>query len=177
MRSSTPTTSSSTRIGIERPKARRNEGGFTIGGPIIKDRFFFFGGYQHTNAETGFVTTASSITVLPAALSLISGERTKENLFAAFRQLNPGIVASIPKAQCNGPADRNCISDVAVRLLNLRNPATGDFLHPSATGRKYSRNRYKRYRKCGGKSRTFVNETFSLPSSSRISSRSNSMDG
>ena len=117
--------------GIDRPKARRNEGGFTIGGPIIKDRFFFFGGYQHTQAETGFVTTASSITVLPKALQLISGERTKENLFAAFSQLNPGILASIPKAQCNNANDRNCISDVAVKLLNLRNPATGDFLIPA----------------------------------------------
>jgi hypothetical protein len=117
--------------GIDRPKARRNEGGFTIGGPIVQDRFFFFGGYQHTHAETGFVPTASSITVLPAALRLISGERTKENLFAAFSQLNPGILASIPKAQCNSPVDRNCISDVAVKLLNLRNPATGDFLIPA----------------------------------------------
>jgi hypothetical protein len=120
---------------IDRPKARRNEGGFTIGGPVIKDRFFFFGGYQHTQAETGFVSTASSITVLPAALRLISGARTKENLWAAFSQLNPSILASIPKAQCNQPVngvvDRACISDVAVALLNLRNPATGDFLIPA----------------------------------------------
>jgi hypothetical protein len=107
---------------IDRPKARRNEGGFTIGGPIIKDRFFFFGGYQRTHANTGFVPTASSITVLPAALGLISGERTKDNLFNAFRALNPGITASIPNA--------NAIADVAVRLLNVRNPATGDFLIP-----------------------------------------------
>ena len=117
--------------GIDRPKARRQEGGFTIGGPILKDRFFFFGGYQHTNADTGFVPTASSITVLPAALRLISGARTKENLFAAFSQLNPGILASIPKAQCANANDRNCISDVAVALLNLRNPATGDFFIPA----------------------------------------------
>jgi hypothetical protein len=120
---------------IDRPKARRNEGGFTIGGPVIKDRFFFFGGYQHTQAETGFVSTASSITVLPAALRLISGARTKENLWAAFSQLNPSILASIPKAQCNQPVngvvDRACISHVAVALLNLRNPATGDFLIPA----------------------------------------------
>ncbi len=120
---------------IDRPKARRNEGGFTIGGPIIKERFFFFGAYQHTQAETGFVSTASSITVLPAALRLISGERTKENLFAAFSQLNPAILASIPKAQCNptvnGVVDRACISDVTVALLNLRNPATGDFIIPA----------------------------------------------
>ncbi len=119
---------------IDRPKARRNEGGFTIGGPIIKDRFFFFGGYQHTQANTGFVSTASSITVLPKALQLISGARTKENLFAAFSQLNPGILASIPKAQCNGPNDRACISDVALALLNLRNPATGDFFIPAPRG-------------------------------------------
>lgn len=116
---------------IDRPKARRNEGGFTVGGPIVKDRFFIFGGYQHTSADTGFVTTASSITVLPAALALISGERTKENLFAAFSQLNPGILASIPKAQCASANDRACIADVAVRLLNLRNPATGDFFIPA----------------------------------------------
>ncbi|MGI9068065.1 MAG: carboxypeptidase regulatory-like domain-containing protein [Pyrinomonadaceae bacterium] len=117
--------------GIERPKARRNEGGFTIGGPIIKDRFFFFGGFQHTSADTGFVPTASSITVLPAALALIPGERTKENVLAAFSLLNPSILASIPKAQCASPTDRACISDVAIKLLNLKNPATGDFFIPA----------------------------------------------
>jgi hypothetical protein len=111
------------RDGIDRPRARRNEGGFTIGGPAIKEKLFFFGGYQRTQANTAFVPTASSITVLPQALQLISGARTKENLFAAFRQLNPGITASIPNA--------NAISDVAVRLLNLRNPATGDFIIPA----------------------------------------------
>lgn len=109
--------------GIARPKARRNEGGFTIGGPLVRDRFFFFGGYQRTKAVTGFVPTASSISVLPAALALISGDRTKQNLFDAFRALNPGITASIPNP--------NAIADVAVRLLNLRNPATGDFMIPS----------------------------------------------
>ena len=36
--------------GIDRPRARRNEGGFTLGGPIKKDRIFFFGGYHRTQA-------------------------------------------------------------------------------------------------------------------------------
>ena len=116
--------------GIDRPKARRNEGGFTVGGPIKKDRIFFFGGYQRTQALTGFVPTASSITVLPRALQLISGARTKENLLAAFSQLNPGITASIPKAQCASATDRACVSDVAINLLNLKNPATGDYIIP-----------------------------------------------
>jgi Carboxypeptidase regulatory-like domain len=114
--------------GIEKPKARRNEGGFTIGGPIRRNRLFFFGGYQRTDAETGFVPTASSITVLPQALQLIQGPRTKENILAAFSALNPSILQSIPKAQCSGPTDRACISDVALNLLNLRNPVTGDYV-------------------------------------------------
>jgi hypothetical protein len=114
--------------GIDKPKARRNEGGFTVGGPIRRNRVFFFGGYQRTQAETGFVPTASSITVLPQALQLIDGPRTKENVLAAFAALNPSILQSIPKAQCASGSDRACISDVALNLLNLRNPVTGDFV-------------------------------------------------
>jgi hypothetical protein len=117
--------------GIEKPKAHRNEGGFTIGGPVRQNRFFFFGGYQRTQAETGFVPTASSITVLPQALQLIQGDRTKANLLAAFAQLNPNILTSIPKAQCTSASDRACISDVALNLFNVRNPVTGDFLIPA----------------------------------------------
>ena len=109
--------------GIDRPRARRNEGGFTIGGPAIKEKLFFFGGYQYTKADTGFVPTASSVTVLPQALQDITGARTKENLFAAFSKYNPGITATLPNA--------NAISDIAIKQLNLKNPATGDFLIPA----------------------------------------------
>ena len=119
------------RDGIDKPKARRNEGGFTIGGPIRQNKIFYFGGYQRTDADTGFVPTASSLSVLPQALQMIQGARTKENLFAAFSALNPGILTSIPKAQCTGPGDTACIADVAVALLNLRNPETGDFVIPA----------------------------------------------
>ncbi len=117
--------------GIDKPKARRNEGGFSIGGPIRQNKFFFFGGYQRTQAETGFVPTASSITVLPQALQSIQGARTKENVLAAFAALNPSILQSIPKAQCSGPTDTACISDVAMNLLNLQNPVTGGFVIPA----------------------------------------------
>lgn len=108
------------RDGIDRPKARRNEGGFTIGGPIRKDKLFFFGGYQFTRANTGFVPTASSMTVLPEALSLINGNRTAANLVAAFKQLN-----------ANFPLTEAQISPYALALLNLKNPATGGFFVPS----------------------------------------------
>ena len=108
---------------ISKPKMERLETGFTIGGPIRRDRAFFFGSLQHTDAETGYVPTASSRAVLPAALGLISGPRTAENIVSAFRQLNPSFALQ--------PAN---ISPVALQLLNARNPRTGDFLIPAPTG-------------------------------------------
>lgn len=108
---------------IEKPKMRRVESGFTVGGPLRRDRAFFFGSFQHTDAETGYVPTASSRAVLPAALGLISGERTAQNIVDAFRQLNPNFALR--------PED---ISPMALAMLNARNPRTGHLLIPAPTG-------------------------------------------
>ena len=112
------------KFGIEKPKADRIETGGTFGGRIIKDKFFFFGGYQYTNAETGFVPTARSFTVLPRALTVLTGARTAENIAAAFNQFN-GCTVNV---NCLTPAD---ISPIAVRLFNLVNPVTGGFVIPT----------------------------------------------
>jgi len=109
--------------GIAKPKARRNEGGFTLGGPVVRERWFFFGGYQFTEAVSGFVPTARSTTVLPLALRRIAGARTAQALADAFNAEN-------------GCAGSNCltasdISPVALNLFNLRNPVTGDFVIPA----------------------------------------------
>src|SRR5262249_54986375 len=58
------------RDGIDRQRARRQEGGFTLGGPIIKNKLFFFGGYQRTDANTAYLPTAQSLVVVPQALAL-----------------------------------------------------------------------------------------------------------
>ncbi|HXE81648.1 MAG TPA: hypothetical protein VNK41_12905, partial [Vicinamibacterales bacterium] len=108
---------------IEKPRMRRLESGFTLGGPLRRDRAFFFGSLQHTDAETGYVATASSRAVLPAALGLIDGPRTAETIVAAFRRLNPSFALQ--------PQD---ISPVALALLNAQNPRTGGFLIPAPTG-------------------------------------------
>jgi hypothetical protein len=109
--------------GIERPKASRNEAGFTIGGPIVHDKVFFFGSYQYTDAITGFVPTARSTTVLPLALTRINGARTAQALADAFNAEN-GCAGS----NCLTAAD---ISPTALRLFNLMNPVTGDFVIPA----------------------------------------------
>ena len=57
------------RAGIEKPILRRHEGGGTLGGPIARNRTFFFGSYQRTKAETSFVDEASNTVLLPKALT------------------------------------------------------------------------------------------------------------
>lgn len=109
--------------GNEKPKADRTETGFTLGGPIVKDRFFFFGGYQFTKANTGLVPTARTRTILPIALSVLGDDRSKNAIAAAFNQFN-----SCAGTNCLTAGD---ISDVAFRIFNLRNPVTGGFVLPS----------------------------------------------
>jgi hypothetical protein len=111
------------KFGLDKPKADRAEGGFTFSGPIRKDKVFFFGSFQYTSAETGYVPTGSSRALVPAAFALIPGERTAENIVAAFRQLNPNFRLTPQQ-----------ISPLALQILNTRNPKTGGFLIPSASG-------------------------------------------
>jgi Carboxypeptidase regulatory-like domain len=127
--------------GIDRPKARRNEGGFTIGGPIVKEKFFFFGGYQYTKAITGFVPTARSTSVMPLAFTILSGDRSPLAIANAFNQARDQFRATeqggrLPPVCSATPLPSACmratdVSAVAHALLNLRNPATGDFIFAS----------------------------------------------
>jgi hypothetical protein len=114
--------------GFEKPRADRTELGGTIGGPIVKNKFFFFGGYQYTKANTALVPTARTRTVLPSAILALGTTRTKDSIAAAFNAANN--CAAINPAQCLAASD---ISDVALKIMNLRNPATGGFVIPTPT--------------------------------------------
>jgi hypothetical protein len=116
--------------GNEKPKADRTETGFTVGGPIIKDKFFFFGGYQYTKANTGLVPTARTRTVLPRALSVLGDNRSRDAIASAFNQFNGCTVGT----NC---LTANDISSVAFNIFNLRNPVTGGFVLPSLNGRTF----------------------------------------
>ena len=112
--------------GNEKPKADRTETGFTIGGPIVTDKFFFFGGYQFTDANTGLVPTARTRTILPRALAVLGTDRSAAAIAAAFNQFNGCTVGTT----CLLASD---ISPIALNLFNLKNPVTGGFVLPSIT--------------------------------------------
>lgn len=99
--------------GIERPVLDRQQYGGTLGGPIIRDRFFFFGSYQGTREENGAsLTNSITVPVLPTGLT--DSNRTAAGLAATF---------GIPVAT---------ISPQALAILNARLPS-GDFAIPSSS--------------------------------------------
>jgi hypothetical protein len=100
-----------------RPIFRRNQFGGTIGGPIIKDKFFFFGSYQGTREQNG-ASLNNSLTFPFIDPRLTDNNRTAAGLAAAF---------STPAA----PLTAAQISPVALALLNARLPG-GQLAIPSS---------------------------------------------
>jgi hypothetical protein len=110
------------RDGIERPKASRQEPGFTLGGPIVRDKVFIFGSYQYTRAETAVVPTGSSTVDLPQGLDFVTGTRDAAGLLAAF---------NAARAACGRTPLAITVSPIAVSLFQLLNPATQGFVIPA----------------------------------------------
>src|SRR5262249_45098989 len=139
------------RDGIDRQRARRQEGGFTLGGPIIKNKLFFFGGYQRTDANTAYVPTAQSLVVVPQALAL-AADRSPEGWRRAFATVrgdrpgtgfaNPNCITTsrIPRGVTNNVLQFLCIDPFGpgYKLFNRINPVTGGFVIPSLTTNRYS---------------------------------------
>ncbi len=106
------------RAGTERPVLRRNEGGFTLGGPVVKNKTFFFGSYQFTRALTSFVDEASNTLRLPKDLT---DDRSDE----AINRFATAIWS--PTA---GPVNLSAINPISRQLLKAKFP-DGSYLIPS----------------------------------------------
>ncbi len=98
--------------GRPRPTLTRNQFGGTLGGPIIKDRLFFFGSYQGTRERNG-ASLNNSLMFPTIPPQLRDDNRTAAGLSAAF---------GLPVASIN---------PVIVSILNAKLP-NGQFAIPSA---------------------------------------------
>lgn len=97
--------------GLEKPVLSRNQFGFTLGGPVVKDRAFFFGSYQGTRERNG-LSLLNSLTFPSIPQGLTDTNRNAAALSATF---------GVPQASIN---------PVSLAILNARLPS-GEFAIPS----------------------------------------------
>lgn len=106
--------------GLPRPVFRQNQYGGTIGGPIKKDKLFFFVSYQGTDQANGVSSSSNKTTFLP-----VLGDRSRQALGAIYGGQR-GVFGGVPIA-----ADGSNINPVAMALLNAKLPG-GQYAIPSA---------------------------------------------
>jgi outer membrane receptor protein involved in Fe transport len=106
--------------GAPRPVFRQNQYGGTVGGPVKKDKVFFFVSYQGTNQANGVSSSSNKTTFLP-----VLGNRTAQALGAVYGG-QTGAFSGVPIA-----ANGSNINPVALALLNAKLPS-GQYAIPSA---------------------------------------------
>lgn len=107
------------RAGQQRPVLKQNQFGFTVGGPIWKDKTFFFFGYQGTRQRNGLSTAGSATVFLPQ----LTNDRSRATLGAEFAG-QKGQLGGVGVA-----ADGSNINPIALALLQAK--TNGSYLIPT----------------------------------------------
>ncbi len=115
--------------GVERPKLIRNQFGGRIGGPIWKDKTFFFFGYEQQRESKGIavnrtVYTAEARQGIFRYLNNLT--TTPENVAA-----NPGLIRSVNLLACGASVQAALARDCVDSRFNAANPTS---LDPFITG-------------------------------------------
>jgi hypothetical protein len=113
------------RTGQPRPALKQNQFGATLGGPIRKDKLFFFGSYQGTRQINGLASGQARI-ACTATLSTppLTNDRSPAALGSLFGGKSGAFGGETIKP------DGSNINPVALALLNLKLP-DGSFLIPT----------------------------------------------
>jgi hypothetical protein len=111
------------KTGTPRPVLRQNQFGFTVGGPLKKNKSFFFLGFQLTRQINGASAANSSASFILPNIPAVRTAQTLGQIYAGQAGRNGGVEIA---------ADGSNINPVAVALLNVRRP-DGQFYIPSPT--------------------------------------------
>src|SRR5437016_1089761 len=117
--------------GQPRATLKQNQFGGTIGGPIRRDKLFFFGSYQGTRQVNGLDPTASLSTVI---LPPLSNDRSAATIGSQFCPADKAPAEQSRYLTFAGGVQVACdgsnINPVALRLLQLKQ-ADGSYLIPT----------------------------------------------
>ena len=121
------------RLGAPRSVLKQNQFGGTLGGPIIKDKLFYFGSYQGTRQRNGISASCSSTIYTPP----LTNDRSRQGLGAVFAgqrgYYNDYVYGAGLAKSPVGPAiaaDGSNISSVGLALLQAKLP-NGNFVIPT----------------------------------------------
>jgi outer membrane receptor protein involved in Fe transport len=105
-----------TRVGLAKSPLEQNQFGGTLGGPVLRDRTFFFLGLERQVIHSGGLVQST----LPTA-AMRAGDFSAPGLAAIYDQRQPGN----PRFQCNGVLNVICpdrLDPVAAKLFNQSFP-------------------------------------------------------
>jgi hypothetical protein len=107
----------------------QNQFGGTIGGPVKKDKVFFFGSYQGTRQRNGIAAEGLTSAFLPP---IPAGDRSAPGFAAALAKENCGYTTLLPpflspQLACDG----SNVSPVALKILQAKN-ADGSYYFPGS---------------------------------------------
>ncbi len=111
--------------GQPRPDLKQNQFGFTAGGPIRRDRFYYFGSYQGTRQINGL---ASNQARLACSADVVMPPLTNDRSAQALGELFAGKTGAFGGVSIK--ADGTNINPVALEILNFKLP-DGSYLIPT----------------------------------------------